>query len=86
MRCPFHSFDEFWPYYLSEHARKETRVLHLVGTAAAIAFAALTVIYLRPEFLILALLIGYGLAWVGHFVFEEKRPGDVRVPPVVITR
>ena len=44
MRCPFHSFDEFWPYYLSEHARKETRVLHLVGTAAAIAFAALTVI------------------------------------------
>src|ERR1051326_8204912 len=31
------SFAEFWPFYVSEHSRSATRVLHLIGTAAGIA-------------------------------------------------
>lgn len=80
MRCPFHSFDEYWPYYLSEHARKETRVLHIAGTAVAIALAVLAVIFLQLELLILALAVGYGFAWIGHFVFEENGPATFEYP------
>ncbi|MGZ8848227.1 MAG: Mpo1-like protein, partial [Pyrinomonadaceae bacterium] len=33
----FKSFSEFWPYYLGEHSRPATRVLHYIGSLAAIA-------------------------------------------------
>ncbi|MFM8691185.1 MAG: Mpo1-like protein, partial [Limnohabitans sp.] len=33
-----------------------------------------------PGFLAGALLSGYGLAWVGHFVFEKNRPASFRRP------
>ncbi|HSI06021.1 MAG TPA: Mpo1-like protein, partial [Myxococcota bacterium] len=28
----YRTFGEFWPYYLGEHARGSTRVIHFVGT------------------------------------------------------
>ena len=28
----FETFEDFWPYYVKEHARKGTRTLHFIGT------------------------------------------------------
>jgi hypothetical protein len=31
----FHSYQEFWPFYLSQHSKKATRVWHAIGTSRA---------------------------------------------------
>ena len=33
-----------------------------------------------PQYQLLALLCGYGFAWVGHFVFEKNRPATFKRP------
>jgi hypothetical protein len=33
----YKSFSEFWPFYVTEHSKQGTRILHLVGTTASIA-------------------------------------------------
>ena len=76
----FQSFAEFWPYYLDEHSKPATRLLHCVGSfgsvATLIALVALGKLWLFP----LALVPGYGLAWVGHFFIEKNRPATFTYP------
>ena len=76
----FKSFSDFWPYYLGEHSRPATRLLHCAGSIAAVAllvtFIAIGKWWLFP----LALLPGYGIAWIGHFFVEKNRPATFTYP------
>lgn len=38
----FHSFDEFYPFYLSQHADATCQRLHVIGTSVIIALSLLT--------------------------------------------
>jgi len=76
----FKSFAEFWPYYLSEHSKPATRVLHGVGIVAAIAVIGSAVIAGIWWLLPFALVPGYGLAWVGHFFVEKNKPATFAHP------
>ncbi len=74
MEKQFQSFEEFWPFYLSQHADGICRALHVVGTTAGVAFLILCLVSANFALIPLSLVPGYGLAWVGHFVFEKNRP------------
>ena len=76
----FASFQEFYPYYLSEHANPVCRRLHFVGTSLVIGCLVMAVRSASPIWLLYALLCGYGFAWIGHFFFEKNRPATFRHP------
>lgn len=76
----FKSFADFYPYYLKEHSHITCRRLHFVGTAAVIALLLLFFFTGNPMTLILLPILGYGFAWVGHFVFEKNRPATFKHP------
>jgi len=76
----FQSFEEFWPYYLSEHSRPETRALHAAGTTVGSACAVVLLATGRWRWLPLALIPGYGAAWLSHFLIEKNRPATFQYP------
>ena len=76
----FETFNQFWPYYLSEHANPTTRLMHIVGTALALVFVILLTWFGDLRFLAAAAISGYGLAWISHLWVEHNRPATFRHP------
>ena len=76
----FKSFGDFWPYYLSEHSKPVTRVLHYLGTLIAVVLLVMLIAMGRWWLFPLAFLPGYACAWVGHFFFEKNRPATFTYP------
>ena len=76
----FNSFEEFWPFYVREHSKKTTRTLHFVGTSLAMASVAAALVSKRRGLLLAAPVVGYGLAWIGHFFVENNRPATFKYP------
>jgi hypothetical protein len=68
------SFAEFWPYYLSAHKKPLNRALHYCGTSSAVGFVAFVALTGHWSWLLAAPVIGYGPAWIGHFLVEGNRP------------
>ena len=74
----YNSLQEFYPYYLSQHQNSICRLLHFIGTGSSIL---LLFFYVRtPGDLVIIPLIGYGLAWIGHFFFEKNKPATFTYP------
>ena len=76
----YQTFAEFYPFYLSQHANRMCRELHFIGSTLALACLAALVLTQNIWWLPIALLCGYGFAWVGHFGFEKNRPATFRQP------
>lgn len=76
----FNSFQEFYPYYLSEHSDPTCRRLHYIGSLLVIAVLAWAVVSQQWLWLLLLPVLGYGFAWVGHFFFEKNRPATFKYP------
>lgn len=77
----FTSFEEFYPFYLGEHSNRTCRRLHFVGSALVLGVVVAVVLgRLGPLWLLSIPVIGYGFAWVGHFVFEKNRPATFTYP------
>ena len=76
----YKTLEEFYPYYLGEHSNRTCRRLHFVGSTLGLMSVLFALITLNPWFLLLALVIGYGFAWVGHFYFEHNKPATFKYP------
>jgi hypothetical protein len=73
-------FEQFWPFYVSQHSRSGTRALHFVGTTLALLLALSALVGSRPFVWPWALVAGYGFAWIGHFFIEKNRPATFQYP------
>ena len=79
MSSRFTSFEDFWPFYVAEHARPSTRWLHFIGTTLLAPILVLAVID-SPWWLVALPVVGYGFAWTGHFFCEHNRPATFTHP------
>ncbi|AKU96917.1 hypothetical protein AKJ09_03581 [Labilithrix luteola] len=76
----FRTFEEFWPFYVKEHRKKSTRVLHFIGTTGAMACVAGAILTRKRSLLALAPIVGYGPAWISHFFIEGNKPATFKHP------
>ncbi len=76
----FATYEEFWPTYLSQHARHETRMLHIAGTVLALMAIVKAIIYFSVFWLLMAPIIGYGIAWIAHTLVEKNHPATFTYP------
>ena len=80
MEREFQTFREFYPYYLEEHAKTGTRVMHFIGTFLVIAVLIFALATQRWFWLAAIPVLGYGFAWVGHFFIEKNKPATFKYP------
>jgi hypothetical protein len=73
------TFSEFWRYYLREHSRPACRALHYAGTVCSFGAIA-AAIFISPWWLFAVPVVGYGPAWIGHFVIEKNKPATFGYP------
>lgn len=74
------TFKDFYPFYLSQHTNKTCRLLHVIGSSIIVLLFIYTIATRRYSLLLLVPIIGYGFAWVGHFVFEKNIPATFTYP------
>ena len=76
----YKSFEDFYPYYLSEHSDLTCRRLHFAGSTLVLAIFVYFLISFNPMALLAMPIAGYGFAWVGHFFFEKNKPATFQYP------
>src|SRR5256714_7673623 len=76
----FKSFADFWPYYLSEHSKSATRLMHVIGTISAIVLVVVVIAIGKWWLFPLGLATGYAFAWIAHFFIEKNRPATFTYP------
>jgi hypothetical protein len=76
----YQSFREFYPFYLSQHANLTCRRLHVVGSSLVLTLLGYALASQQWWTLLALPVLGYGFAWVGHFVFERNKPATFQYP------
>ncbi len=79
MEKRYQNYEDFWPFYVSQHLNATCRNLHFIGTNIVYGLLIAGVL-VSPWFFLTAPVAGYGFAWVGHFGFEKNRPATFKYP------
>jgi hypothetical protein len=75
----FRSYQDFWPFYVSQHRDPVCRAAHFVGTSLVFVFLVSAILF-DARFFMAMPVAGYGFAWIGHFFFEKNRPATFTYP------
>merc|ERR1712151_545004 len=77
----YNTFEEFWPFYLSQHANMTNRKLHIFGTTIGLCFFLIGFLFMgNPLAILYGIFCGYLFAWIGHFFFEQNKPATFKYP------
>ena len=76
----YKTFEEFYPFYLSQHANQTNRRLHVIGTLIAVLLLLIAIVIGGVGNFLIVPIVGYGFAWVGHFIFEKNKPATFKYP------
>jgi hypothetical protein len=74
------TYEEFWPFYVREHADPTNRKLHFVGTTGTLLLTIAAIVRRKPIHMLHAAISGYGGAWIGHFFFQKNTPATFKYP------
>ncbi|KAL3135944.1 hypothetical protein ABBQ32_006987 [Trebouxia sp. C0010 RCD-2024] len=77
---PITNYRDFWPHYLREHSKPETRALHYAGTMAGTLLWLVGLCTGNYKLIPIGVFVGYFGAWVGHFFVEHNRPATFKYP------
>lgn len=80
MTKQYQTFKSFYPFYLSQHKNVICRRLHFLGSILVLCTIGYSIV--SQHFMALCFLpvIGYGFAWLGHFLFEKNKPATFTYP------
>src|SRR5438034_1157529 len=76
----YQRFEDFWPYYVSQHTDPLNRKLHFWGTNNLFFWLALAVLRRSPRLAVFAVVSSYAYAWFGHFMIQKNRPATLDYP------
>lgn len=76
----YQRFEDFWPYYVSEHANPLNRRLHFWGTNNLFFWLVVACFRRSTKLIVFAVLSSYACAWIGHFLIEKNRPATLEYP------
>jgi hypothetical protein len=76
----YQTFEEFYPFYLSQHSNINNRRLHILGTSLMLILVFMSIMNWTTKYIIYMPIISYGLAWIGHFFVEHNRPATFKYP------
>lgn len=79
-RPEFANYEEFWLFYVREHANPVNRALHFIGTTLAVALLVYLFVVQNWWLLLAVPILGYGFAWFGHFFVENNKPASFKYP------
>jgi hypothetical protein len=74
------SYEEFFPFYLREHANPGTRLVHYMGTTLGFACWGRAIYAGELIWFVIGFLVGYTFAWIGHFFIEKNKPASFKYP------
>jgi hypothetical protein len=77
---PFHTLQEFWPYYVREHRQAGTRCLHFIGNTNLLLWLVIALVRWNIWIVLWAVVSSYTIAWIGHFFVERNIPATFRYP------
>ncbi|SFA45900.1 Protein of unknown function [Parageobacillus thermantarcticus] len=58
----FRSYEEFWPFYLSQHSKPATRRWHFIGTSFVFLFIIVAMVTWNAWWLLAAPVTAYAFA------------------------
>ena len=76
----FRNFEEFYPYFLSEHRNPVCRIFHYAGTALGLLVLGWAILSGGLLWILAVPVVKVGMDLLGHIFFERNKPASSNFP------